>query len=397
VVAGGIIAGIQISKRAQERHQALEEKTELARLNLLWTDIISAKIEFYRGSGDLDRMRQRLQGTLDELTRFIKRNPNVAQGWYARARGKMYFHNYEEAEQDLTEALKIAPDFGPAWMLLAQVYLEQSAQKTVGFQTTKEQREKEIQILLEKAEAALRRVKEEDLQKLGLRKTPEDEVNEVLLRALRSYYIQKDYKHAKEILRDALKKTESEEFYNWLGFWAGHSKEAIQYQDQAIKIMPHYAKAYFDRGRTKLILRDYAGAIEDYNQVVKINPDNFGAYCNRGAAKSNMQNYQGAFEDFSQAIKLKPDLPELYNLRAQAKEGLKDLASAIEDYNQSIRLNPTDGETYYRRGFIHSELEDWPRAIADWEKATQLSPTYKGLLEGIMRQAKEKMKPKEPR
>jgi len=397
VVAGGIIAGIQISKRDTARLRWVEEKTELARLNLLWTDIISAKIEFYRGSGDLDRMRQRLQGTLDELTRFIKRNPNVAQGWYARARGKMYFQDYEGAEGDLTQALKIAPDFGPAWMLLAQVYLEQSAQKTVGFQKTKEQREKEIQILLEKAEAALSRVKEEDLQKLGLRKTPEDEVNEVLLRALRSYYIQKDYKQAKEILVDALKKTESEEFYNWLGFWAGHTPEAIQYQDQALKIMPNYAKAYFDRGRTKLILRDYAGAIEDYNQVVKINPDNFGAYCNRGAAKSGMQDFAGSLEDLSQAIRLNPNLPELYSLRVQCRENLKDLTGAIEDCNETIRLDPNNAQLYYQRGFIHYRLEHWSNAVADWEKAIQLSPTYKGLLEGIMRQAKEKMKPKEPR
>jgi len=98
----------------------------------------------------------------------------------------------------------------------------------------------------------------------------------------------------------------AEEWFN-LGYdkrESGDYQGAIADYNQAIKIKPDYAEAYFVRGNAKYFLRDYQGAIADYNQAIKIKPDNAAAYNNRGNAKDNLRDKQGAINDYNQAAQL---------------------------------------------------------------------------------------------
>ena len=57
------------------------------------------------------------------------------------------------------------------------------------------------------------------------------------------------------------------------------------------------AEDFFRRGNLKYDQNDFQGAIEDYNQAIKIKPDYAEAYYNRGLARSELGDKKGAIED----------------------------------------------------------------------------------------------------
>jgi tetratricopeptide (TPR) repeat protein len=68
------------------------------------------------------------------------------------------------------------------------------------------------------------------------------------------------------------------------------------------------------------------GGIEDYNQALRINPNYAEAYYNRGVT------------------------------RAQLKGGIEDFNEALEDFNEALRINPNYAEAYYNRAAIRYQL-----------------------------------------
>ena len=64
-------------------------------------------------------------------------------------------------------------------------------------------------------------------------------------------------------------------------------QEAIAGYDQALRLDPDDALAYFYRGAAKGKLGQYIQAIADYDQVLRRDSDNAKAYVNRGLAKGS--------------------------------------------------------------------------------------------------------------
>src|SRR5438128_874676 len=59
---------------------------------------------------------------------------------------------------------------------------------------------------------------------------------------------------------------------------------ALSELDEAIKLDPNLAAAYFARGRARQSKSDLAGAIADYTKAIDLKPDYFQAYDSRGVA-----------------------------------------------------------------------------------------------------------------
>jgi tetratricopeptide (TPR) repeat protein len=82
---------------------------------------------------------------------------------------------------------------------------------------------------------------------------------------------------------------------------------------------------------------DNQGAIADYNEAIRLNPNDAVAYYNRGNAKSDLGDNQGAIADYNEAIRLNPNDAEAYYNRGVVKSDLGDNQGAIADYNLSSR------------------------------------------------------------
>ena len=152
-------------------------------------------------------------------------------------------------------------------------------------------------------------------------------------------------------------------------------EEAIEDYDQAIELRPEFVKAYVNRGNMKTQLGKSEEAVEDFDQALKQSSEHVEAYTNRGYTKTLLGRREEAIEDFNQAIELKPD-NETYTNRGSAKAELGYLEEAIKDFDKAIELNPKSARAYYNRGLVRFIMGNLEEAIRDYDKAVELDPKH---------------------
>jgi tetratricopeptide (TPR) repeat protein len=154
---------------------------------------------------------------------------------------------------------------------------------------------------------------------------------------------------------------------------------AVKDYTQAIALDPKFPEAYTNRGRIKVVeFKDAPGALADYNQSIAIDPQYSDTYNNRGLLQAdNFNKPQAALADYNQAIKLNPRASVTYYNRAILKEEkLNDKKGALADYTQAISLDPKYAKAYNNRSALRLSLKDIPGAVADIENAISLNPKF---------------------
>ena len=157
--------------------------------------------------------------------------------------------------------------------------------------------------------------------------------------------------------------------------------------DKAISLNPNYAKAYFHRAclkdylalRESLITDCYAGlrsAISDFDEVLRIDP-NFSylsdTYYRRGNAKFNLGQYEAAITDYDQALKIDPGAPGILYERQLAENILNSYKERIAALDEKVQQNPNDVKTYKIRGETKGFLGQRQEAKADFKKIIDLT------------------------
>ena len=152
--------------------------------------------------------------------------------------------------------------------------------------------------------------------------------------------------------------------------------EAIEDYNEAIKLNPHYARSYKNRGLAYYTKGDISRAIDDYTKAIELDPDNAYVYNNRGTAYSEKGEFSLALKDLNRAIELKPDLAEAYFYRGVTYYRNGDVNFAIEDYNTAIKLRYDYARAYNNRGIAYRDKGDVEHAIEDYSKAIELYPAF---------------------
>ena len=136
----------------------------------------------------------------------------------------------------------------------------------------------------------------------------------------------------------------------------GQYEAAIAEYDNAIRLEPDHANAYYNRGLAKYNLSQYEAAITDYDNAIRLKSDYAAAYYNRGLAKYNLSQYEASIDDYDNAIRFKPDYVNAYYERGNTKYILGQDEAAIVDYHNAIRLKPDDANAYYDRALAKCNL-----------------------------------------
>jgi tetratricopeptide (TPR) repeat protein len=129
---------------------------------------------------------------------------------------------------------------------------------------------------------------------------------------------------------------------------------------------------YFKKGDYYYRNFDYNLAVEYFDKAIKLDPGNINALLERGFSRNILKDYAGATSDFTEVIKLNPDHRWAYISRGSSRNKTGDYVLAIEDFNKALELDPTDQEAYNNRGFSKKMSGDKEGACADWNKSKKL-------------------------
>ena len=174
-------------------------------------------------------------------------------------------------------------------------------------------------------------------------------------------------------------------FFMGIIYMEADLEKAINLFNLVIEIDPNFyiekgGNAYSMRGRIKLSLEDFEGAINDLNKGIEINPSNAGIYVDRAMAKAMSRDLKGAIDDFSKAIEIDPNDADSRKNRLEAATILKEQY----EYSKSIHVKESpelyvklkDADSYSNRGLCKLMFFEYIGAIDDFCKAIDLDPNY---------------------
>jgi len=153
----------------------------------------------------------------------------------------------------------------------------------------------------------------------------------------------------------------------------GQYKKAKANLDKAIELQENLSKAYFDRAKLMKKLGEREEALADYNKVIDLKGQSHQeALINRGLTKKLMGDYAGALTDLNQAVSGDPRNAELLKNRGNLYLLLGLSRKAVDDYTSAIRIDNGYGEAYYNRAMAHFILLDKVSGCFDLEKSLSL-------------------------
>ena len=129
------------------------------------------------------------------------------------------------------------------------------------------------------------------------------------------------------------------------------------------------AQRYFNRGNSKIISKDYAGAITYFDKGIENNPKFAWAYLNRGIAKNfSIENNESPIHftgnmEIDQADSCSDYNPGFLTLFRSQISNL-----VLADFDKAIELNPWFSKAYFSRGMVKSGLDNHSMGFVDHEK-----------------------------
>ena len=289
---------------------------------------------------------------LDKAVNIDKEN-NLAYYWRGKAKTNM--GDYIGAIKDFDVAIKLRPDYAPVYMDRAntkrklgdEVGAKQDIDTAVKLDPSYLELPKEIKIVKQPPEPQKPEKKEGGEVAKASEKLPEAEKKDDLSQK------------AKEPSLDQLAKV-------------------VVLSEKEIA-----AVKYFQAGKIKLSERRYELARWCFNEATRLNPSYAEAYFKLGIANGKLNHPYTSISDFDKAIKLAPAYAEAYVGRGDSYVELYENEKAIADYDKAIELNPKFSEAYYGRGnanrlpYPKDAIVDWEKAIELWEKIIELNPSSK--------------------
>lgn len=153
------------------------------------------------------------------------------------------------------------------------------------------------------------------------------------------------------------------------------SDRAIQDYNEAIRLNPNIAAAFYGRGEAYDHTGNFDLAIQNYNEAIRLSPNFTYAYDGRGRAYRNKGDFDLAIQSYDEAIRRNPNYAAAYNNRGDAYRSKGNYDLAIRDFNEAIRLNPNLVSAYGNRGSVYLSQLNLAAATQDYEHVITAAPS----------------------
>ena len=158
----------------------------------------------------------------------------------------------------------------------------------------------------------------------------------------------------------------------------GRLEEALDAYKQAIRLRPNDVEAYNHQGGVLMRLGRLEEGLVAVEQAIHLDPNYSSAYYNRGVVLGLLGRPAEALVTLEQAIHLDSNFANFapaYNRKGLALRELGRPKEALVAFEQAIRLDPNDADTYCCRGIVLRELGRPEEALVALERAIHLDPS----------------------
>lgn len=152
------------------------------------------------------------------------------------------------------------------------------------------------------------------------------------------------------------------------------ANEALAAYDQAVKVDPKLADAYYQRARVYRDAKsDSARALADINQAIAAGPATAAMYYLRAQIEQSLGNGAAELADLDKAVEVDPKNPDPYMWRLDAFLRRQEYDRALAEISHAIDLEPT-AMRYYYRSTLQVGLGHYAEGEADAREAIRLAP-----------------------
>ena len=157
-----------------------------------------------------------------------------------------------------------------------------------------------------------------------------------------------------------------------LGDQAGAKEDA----ELAARLKPNDAPSYTARGKARLILKDFPGAIADFRAAAEDDSRSLEGPLGEGSALSAQGKTREALEPLNEAVRLDPGSAAALLMRGSVKDRLRDFRGAAEDYGSVLEINHRFAWARLYRGMALRELKDYPAAESEVSVFLEANPDH---------------------
>ena len=346
-------------------------------------------IVYYNRAGLRFRLGE-LQGALEDYDRAIELYPDFANAYLGRASVKYLLRDSEGAERDRSVAERKISEY--------RARLE--GESEVSFADTSRQFDKLLSF-------------DTQLSDGPVRNTAMGTKERITLRPSYGFTLRSDAEPGRGLILHP-GEAEAEEFIASLGDasvvfgceGSDMAAAALVRKDEAVSadIAANGSRwqAYFMRGMTQALLKQYTNAVGALSTAITLSPRNPFLYIARSAVQAEMTDfissmdngysrispesdrsarmrdaartydYDEAISDLNKAAKLNPNLPCIYYNRGNLFALSGRFPEAFEEYSHAIALDPGLAEAYFNRGLVQIYMKDTRKGLLDISKAGEL-------------------------
>jgi tetratricopeptide (TPR) repeat protein len=164
----------------------------------------------------------------------------------------------------------------------------------------------------------------------------------------------------------------------------GENEKAMAVLELLQRLYPKSSQADFQLGQLYLSIGDTGKAIGSLNRAIAITPGFTEAIVLLAEADIRRGDYRSAYISLNQLVQKKPDFIQGLLLLADSERGLGNLDDALAVYRKIDTLHPNKAETQLLSGLVLVAQNKRDEARASFNRAIELSPTYEAAAEQLI-------------
>lgn len=190
-----------------------------------------------------------------------------------------------------------------------------------------------------------------------------------------------NYEDALDYLNMSLMYKKNNPFtYNKLGlcyYYMGRYNSSVTAYKTAIKLIPDFAKAHYNMGKSRMGLDNIGRAHKSYESAIRANPYMYTAYNDIGVLYYKKDMYLSSIESYKKAIALNPFYYVAYNNLGISLKEIENYHESEIAYRKAIKLNPNYSQAHNNLGTLLNKLGRHEESIICYKKALHINPKYR--------------------